>query len=34
MNYKKILADLLKVVAGAIAGWLTAGCSFVPVFAN
>lgn len=32
MNWKKLLADVLKVITGAVVGWLSSGCSFVPVF--
>lgn len=33
MSWKKLVADIIKVVAGAVAGWLVGGCSFVPVIA-
>lgn len=31
MNWKKLLADVVKVVSGALVAWLVSGCSFVPV---
>lgn len=32
MNWKKLLADVLKVICGALVGWLAGGCTSVPFF--
>lgn len=32
MNWKKILADVVKVVSGAFVAWLATGCATVPMF--
>lgn len=32
MNWKKLLADLLKVVSGALVAWLATGCASIPLF--
>lgn len=32
MNWKKLLADVLKVISGGIVAWLATGCASIPLF--